>query len=75
MEKTSSKTLPSKPGFGGRLPFRKIAPNIVTMLALCAGSVRLPLHRRAPCTVHMDVCHRRNPGTDPLCEEASGSCK
>ena len=37
MEKTSSKTLPSKPGFGGRLPFRKIAPNIVTMLALCAG--------------------------------------
>ena len=37
MERTSSKTLPSKPGFGGRLPFRKIAPNIVTMLALCAG--------------------------------------
>lgn len=37
MEKKSVKTLPLKKAFGDRLPFRKIAPNIVTMLALCAG--------------------------------------
>lgn len=37
MEKNSVKNLSLKKRFGGRLPFRKIAPNIVTMLALCAG--------------------------------------
>ena len=37
MEKKSVKNLSLKKRFGGRLPFRKNAPNIVTMLALCAG--------------------------------------
>ena len=36
MEKINNKLLLSKQKFTS-LPFRKIAPNIVTMLALCAG--------------------------------------
>ena len=37
MEKLSSKVLQAPKKLSGCLPFRKIAPNIVTMLALCAG--------------------------------------